>query len=52
MRAPKQKKKSANGHNPRTLARMAAVQALYQMDLAGTDAGLVVRLPKRPVAVR
>jgi N utilization substance protein B len=42
MRAPKQKKKSANGHNPRTLARMAAVQALYQMDLAGTDAAEVI----------
>ena len=42
MRAPKQKKKNANGHNPRTLARMAAVQALYQMDLAGTDAAEVI----------
>jgi len=42
MRAPKHKKKSAGGHNPRTLARMAAVQALYQMDLAGTDAAEVI----------
>lgn len=42
MRAPKQKKKSAGGQNPRTLARMAAVQALYQMDLAGTDAAEVI----------
>jgi transcription antitermination protein NusB len=42
MRAPKQKKKGSNGHNPRTLARMAAVQALYQMDLAGTDAAEVI----------
>ncbi len=42
MRAPKHKKKSASGHNPRTVARMAAVQALYQMDLAGTDAAEVI----------
>ena len=27
----------------RTAARLAAVQALYQMDMAGTDANLVVR---------
>jgi N utilization substance protein B len=42
MRAPKHKKKSASGQNPRSVARMAAVQALYQMDLAGTDAAEVI----------
>jgi N utilization substance protein B len=42
MRAPKQKKKNASGQNPRTIARMAVVQALYQMDLAGTDAAEVI----------
>jgi transcription antitermination protein NusB len=42
MRAPKHKKKSASGENPRSVARMAAVQALYQMDLAGTDAAEVI----------
>jgi N utilization substance protein B len=36
------KKKSADTPKPRTVSRMAAVQALYQMDLAGTDAGEVI----------
>lgn len=36
------KKKSAGEPKPRTVSRMAAVQALYQMDLAGTDAGDVI----------
>jgi N utilization substance protein B len=41
MRA-KRKKADAEGRNPRSVARMAAVQALYQMDLAGTDVALVI----------
>ena len=36
---PVPKRRSAS----RTAARLAAVQALYQMDMAGTDANLVVR---------
>lgn len=36
------KKRSADTPKPRTVSRMAAVQALYQMDLAGTDAGDVI----------
>lgn len=31
------------GPNPRTAARLASVQALYQMDIAGTDAAEVVK---------
>jgi N utilization substance protein B len=41
MRASKQKK-STSGRNSRSVARMAAVQALYQMDVAGTDAAAVI----------
>lgn len=33
---------TAHGLNPRSAARMAAVQALYQMDLAGTDLNEVI----------
>lgn len=36
------KKKSAAGKVPRSLARMASVQALYQMDMAGTDLSDVI----------
>jgi N utilization substance protein B len=39
------KRKAADGGaaaRPRTAARMAAVQALYQMDLAGTDVSEVI----------
>lgn len=44
MKAAKSKPKQPdNGApRPRTAARMAAVQALYQMDLAGTDVGEVI----------
>ena len=41
MKAAK-KKADAGGARPRSVARMAAVQALYQMDLAGTDVGEVI----------
>lgn len=41
MNVPR-KKKGADAPKPRTVSRMAAVQALYQMDLAGTDAGEVI----------
>ncbi|HML44541.1 MAG: transcription antitermination factor NusB [Hyphomicrobium zavarzinii] len=40
--APRRKKSTGDGPKPRTVSRMAAVQALYQMDLAGTDAGEVI----------
>lgn len=41
---PRTRKKAgdASARKPRSMARMAAVQALYQMDLAGTDAGEVI----------
>ena len=35
-------KAAAEGPKPRSTARMAAVQALYQMDLAGTDVADVI----------
>ena len=35
-------KAAAEGPRPRSTARMAAVQALYQMDLAGTDVADVI----------
>lgn len=45
MSQTKKKKQDAGGTSgpmPRTIARMAAVQALYQMDLAGADATTVI----------
>jgi N utilization substance protein B len=42
MTLPRRKKTSGDVPKPRTVSRMAAVQALYQMDLAGTDAGEVI----------
>ena len=42
MTLPRRKKTSGDAPKPRTVSRMAAVQALYQMDLAGTDAGEVI----------
>ncbi len=43
MTLPRRKKTSGDAPKPRTVSRMAAVQALYQMDLAGTDAGEVIK---------
>jgi N utilization substance protein B len=40
--ASKKKKSGGDKAKPRTVSRMASVQALYQMDLAGTDAGDVI----------
>ena len=42
MTLPRKKKSAGDVPKPRTVSRMAAVQALYQMDLAGTDAGDVI----------
>jgi N utilization substance protein B len=42
MKASKKKSADPNAPRPRTVARMAAVQALYQMDLAGTDVSEVI----------
>lgn len=42
MTLPRRKKTGGDTPKPRTVSRMAAVQALYQMDLAGTDAGEVI----------
>ncbi|HYD15207.1 MAG TPA: transcription antitermination factor NusB [Hyphomicrobium sp.] len=42
MSLPRKKKTTGDTPKPRTISRMAAVQALYQMDLAGTDAGEVI----------
>jgi len=42
MTLPKKRKSAGDAPKPRTVSRMAAVQALYQMDLAGTDAGDVI----------
>jgi N utilization substance protein B len=42
MTATAPKKPDGKGATPRSKARMAAVQALYQMELAGTDAADVV----------
>ena len=39
----KRKRQDADAANPRTLARVAAVQALYQMDLAETDVAEVIQ---------
>jgi N utilization substance protein B len=47
-------KSAATGLPPRTAARVAAVQALYQMDMAGTDLNAVIdefvrlRIPRPP----
>lgn len=53
MSLPRKKKAAGDAPKPRTISRMAAVQALYQMDLAGTDAGEVIEqftaLPPEPV---
>jgi N utilization substance protein B len=38
----KRRKADPGAPNPRSIARMAAVQALYQMDLAGTDVADVI----------
>lgn len=43
MTLPRKKKPANGAPKPRTVSRMAAVQALYQMDLAGTDAGEVIQ---------
>jgi N utilization substance protein B len=37
MMLPRKKKSGGDTPKPRTVSRMAAVQALYQMDMAGTD---------------
>ncbi|MFA5950501.1 MAG: transcription antitermination factor NusB [Hyphomicrobium sp.] len=43
MSQPRRRKAAdPNARKPRSIARMGAVQALYQMDLAGTDAGEVI----------
>ncbi len=42
MSLPRRKRTAGDAPKPRTVSRMAAVQALYQMDLAGTDAGEVI----------
>jgi N utilization substance protein B len=42
MKASKKKSADPSTPRPRTAARMAAVQALYQMDLAGTDVSEVI----------
>ena len=42
MTAEEKKKTATNVRKPRSVSRMAAVQALYQMDLAGTDVGEVI----------
>jgi transcription antitermination protein NusB len=42
MKAQKQKKPPAGSQMPRSQARMGAVQALYQMDMAGTDVSDVI----------
>jgi N utilization substance protein B len=42
MKASKKKSQDTNGPRPRSAARMAAVQALYQMDVAGTDVTEVI----------
>lgn len=42
MKASKKKTSDPGTPRPRTAARMAAVQALYQMDLAGTDVAEVI----------
>lgn len=42
MTLPRKKKQTSAAPKPRTVSRMASVQALYQMDLAGTDASEVI----------
>lgn len=42
MKASKKKSADTGAPRPRSVARMAAVQALYQMDLAGTDVSEVI----------
>lgn len=42
MKASKRKSADPNAPRPRTMSRMAAVQALYQMDVAGTDVAEVI----------
>jgi N utilization substance protein B len=42
MSPASKKKPAADARKPRSIARMAAVQALYQMDLAGTDVTQVI----------
>jgi N utilization substance protein B len=42
MTLPRKKRGTGDAPKPRTVSRMAAVQALYQMDLAGTDASEVI----------
>jgi N utilization substance protein B len=42
MTLPRRKKSAGDVPKPRTVSRMAAVQALYQMDLAGTDVSEVI----------
>ena len=42
MSAPNSIRSAPAGKKPRSLARVAAVQALYQMDLAGTDLNDVI----------
>lgn len=42
MKASKKKSQDNGGARPRSVARMAAVQALYQMDVAGTDVAEVI----------
>lgn len=50
MTLPRRKKTTGDQPRPRTVSRMAAVQALYQMDLAGTDAGDVIEQFMSPPA--
>jgi transcription antitermination protein NusB len=42
MMLPRKKKSGDGTPKPRTVSRMAAVQALYQMDMAGTDVSDVI----------
>lgn len=42
MKAAGKKAAEGSGTRPRTAARLGAVQALYQMDLAGTDVSEVI----------
>ena len=54
MSAPEQSSSTKVALAPRTAARVAAVQALYQMDMAGTDLNAVIdefvrlRFPRAP----
>jgi transcription termination factor NusB len=42
MSVPKKNAQAKTSLTPRTASRVAAVQALYQMDLAGTDINAVI----------